>query len=121
MLQSNIIKLHAEEDTDVFTAKTACELATTKLVCVIAEDTDILVLLCHHMKENTLRLFILISEIINLKHPTWDIKLMCNKLGSWLCNFLHFLHAICGCDTTSRLFWIGKGAVFKKNTVQRRA
>lgn len=30
------------------------------------------------------------------------------------CSLLPFIHAISGCDTTSRMFGIGKGAAYKK-------
>ena len=35
-------------------------------------------------------------------------------LGPKLCDHLLFVHAISGCDTTSRLFGLGKGVAVKK-------
>ena len=80
---------------------------------MIAEDTDILVLLCHHLKPSTVGLFIK-SDKTTSKYPLWDIKATCDQLGNRCCKFLPFLHALCGSDTTSRLYGIGKAVVIKK-------
>lgn len=37
-------------------------------------------------------------------------------LGQDFCNIIPFVHAITGCDTTSRLFGVGKGQALKKAT-----
>ncbi|GFO01029.1 hypothetical protein PoB_002753400 [Plakobranchus ocellatus] len=39
---------------------------------------------------------------------------MKTRLGSLICHLLPFLHAINGCDTTSRLFGVAKGLPLKK-------
>ena len=36
------------------------------------------------------------------------------KLGSLICSHILFLHAMLGCDTTSRLYYIGKSTILKK-------
>ena len=41
----------------------------------------------------------------------WNIQATCATLGNRLCTYLPFLHALCGCDTTSALHGIGKGSV----------
>ena len=43
-----------------------------------------------------------------------DIKAVKQALGSEICTNVLFLHAILGCDTTSHLYGIGKGASLKK-------
>ena len=43
----------------------------------------------------------------------WDIKAVKRTLGPDICGNILFVHAISGCDTTSRLFGIGKGSVLK--------
>ena len=40
----------------------------------------------------------------------WDIKAIKEALGPEICNSVLFLYAIIGCDTTSHLYGIGKGA-----------
>ena len=50
----------------------------------------------------------------------WDIKKTNDGLGSNVCLVILFIHAILGCDTTSRLQRIGKSTFLKKvsnNTV----
>ena len=44
----------------------------------------------------------------------WDEKTARVALVLLFASTLHFLHALLGCDTTSRLFGIGKAAVLKK-------
>ena len=44
----------------------------------------------------------------------WNIKEVKTKLGTFECKHMPFLHAFLGCDTTSRLFGIGKGSIIKK-------
>lgn len=44
----------------------------------------------------------------------WDIQQTQATLGEYVCKILPFLHAITGCDTTSRLFGIGKPVALKK-------
>jgi len=51
-----------------------------------------------------------------MQGKVWDIQATCSVLGSNLCRHLPFLHALLGCDTTSRLFGIGKTVGLKKRT-----
>ena len=44
----------------------------------------------------------------------WDIKKTVSAPGPEICSSILFVHAVLGCDTTSRLFAIGKGAALKK-------
>ena len=40
-----------------------------------------------------------------------DVK---ERLGSFICKHILFIHARLGCDSTSRVFGLGKGALLKK-------
>ena len=80
-----------------------------KRTFVIAEDTDILVLLCHYYKPG-MSLYMK-SEKVSIKRSFWNLKTTCAALGEKLCQNLPFLHALSGCDTTSGLHGIGKGSV----------
>ena len=42
------------------------------------------------------------------------MKVVKTKLGEGICDSILFLHAIMGCDTTSRLYEIGKGTAIRK-------
>jgi hypothetical protein len=48
------------------------------------------------------------------KNKIWDILQTQNTIGREICHLLPFIHAFSGCDTTSRIYGIGKGAFFKK-------
>ena len=47
------------------------------------------------------------------KNRIWDIKVTQSELGANICNNIH---AILGCDTTSRLYGLGKGLLLKRFT-----
>ena len=49
----------------------------------------------------------------NAKHTVWTIHEAKRKLGENVCCNILFLHAILGCDTTSRVFGFGKAGVLK--------
>ena len=42
------------------------------------------------------------------------MKVLKEKLGQEVCSNMLFIHAILGCDTTSRLYGIGRGVSLKK-------
>ena len=50
MREQNITTFRAEDDTDLLIVQVAVNMAKYKTTFVIAEDTDVLVLLCHHHK-----------------------------------------------------------------------
>ena len=58
--------------------------------------------LCSEMRKNT------------KKPQMWNIKATKQLLGPDICKHILFLHAVLGCDTTSRLHGVGKGASLKK-------
>ena len=57
----------------------------------------------------------MITEKTNSKHPILDIKSIRDKLGNDCAKCLPVIHAISGCDTTSKLFGIGKSTVMRKS------
>lgn len=116
-LQANEIKtIHATGDADVLIVLTAAESALTKPTVVIGEDTDLLVLLCHYAVTGSCKIFLTSEAKHNVKTPVkvWDIHLTKEKLGNDICQNILFIHAVLGCDTTSRLYGIGKGVSLKK-------
>ena len=101
-------------DADVLIATTAVSTSTRHATTVIGEDTDVLVLLCHHADTQTQKLYYRSEGRRNAKSRVWDIHSLQRALGSEVCRLLPFAHAIAGCDTTSRLFGIGKGVALRK-------
>jgi len=48
------------------------------------------------------------------KEQLYNINLLKETLGDDVCNQLIFIHAYSGCDSTSRIFGIGKKSAFQK-------
>lgn len=92
----------------------ALESAKTKTTVVVGDDTDLLVLLCHHALDDGRDIFLEPSHRSSAKAvKLWNIRHTRRCLGS-LCPILPVIHAVSGCDTTSRPFGVGKRNVFRK-------
>ena len=102
--------LLATDDADSLIAQTAAQSAETTNVIVIANNTDVIVLLWHYLKNKEHRVL--------LQGPTkiWDIQKLTKEVG--MQNLILLMHAFLGCDQTSRVFGIGKGKVWKNNTMK---
>ena len=104
---------YAKGDADVLISLTAVELAKVSPVTVVGDDTDLLVLLLHHTSEEnnevTLR-----PQQRSSKTKVWLIKEIKKQLPKSITDNILFIHAVLGCDTTSRLQGIGKGVGMKK-------
>ena len=98
---------HAHADADLLIVRSALECAQSRSTVVFGDDTDLLILLCYH---NDLQS----PFSVYLKLRIWNIKRTQEKLGIGICRNILVLHAILGCDTTSRIFTSGKGMALKK-------
>ena len=102
--------LHSQNDADLLIVQTAIRRAADQPVVVIGEDTDLLILLCHHVSSDLNNIiFKSDSRLKSKKQRVWDIQWLQQALGEDVSQALLFVHAITGCDTTSRLFGVGKG------------
>ena len=107
----------ADGDADFLIVKTAVQSAKTQTTVLIGEDTDLLVLLLFHTDANAHDLYFIPEPKSNsLRQRVWNIKKIQAELGTEICNNILFIHAILGCDTTSRVHGIGKGTSLKKFT-----
>ena len=116
MEESSIKASRSSGDADFLICTTAIELCKSGPTHIVGEDTDLLVILLHHASRQNIppgALF-LKNNSKNAKHKVWDIGHTCQVLGGEKCHLLPFFHAITGCDTTSRLFKIGKGKPLEK-------
>lgn len=106
---------HATGDADVLIAQTAVGCADIGQTILVGDDTDLLVLLCYHVKDGSHNIFFRPEPKAGKKKTPrcWDIKALQRFLGRNVSNYLLFAHAMLGCDTTSRVFGIGKGVVIK--------
>jgi hypothetical protein len=116
-----ISSVHATADADVIIVKTTIESASKKQTTLIGEDTDLLVLLCFYAQLDAKDIFFRSDKVQNrIKQPKiWNIKKTKLVLGIHICEILPAIHALTGCDTTSRMFGIGKGNVLKKVKVNK--
>ena len=95
---------HAEEDADLLIAQTAVQSAATKNTVLVADDTDLVIMLCYYADPDGFDLSMQFSTRgTTKKNRIWDIKVTQSELGANICNNILFIHAILGCDTTSRL------------------
>ena len=108
---------HAEEDADLLIAQTAVQSAATKNTVLVADDTDLVILLCYYGDPDGFDLFMPFSTRGTMKkNRICDITQ--SELGADICINILFIHAILGCDTTSRL-WSQKRIVAEEIHLQR--
>ena len=79
---------------------------------MIGDDTDLLVLLFYHSELHTYIIFF--PQQRGSKAKIWSISDTKRKLDPTVTRHLFFLHAILGCNRTSRLHGIGKCSAMKK-------
>lgn len=116
-LEETEVKVHhAESDADVMIVQTAITQSATNEVVVIGEDTDLLILLLYHADPEKHNVYLKSEQKQTSvkKVKIWDILKAKSNLGGKTCTLLPAIHAFSGCDTTSRMFGIGKGIVLKK-------
>ncbi len=108
---------NTEEDADLLIAQTAVQPAATKNTFFVADDTELVILLCYYTDPDGFDLFMEFStRRTTKKNRIWDIKVTQSELGANICNNILFIHAILGCDTTSRLYGLGKELLLKRFT-----
>ncbi len=113
--EAGCVTIHARSDADVLIVQTALQSSKTVNTVLVGEDTDLLVLLLHHADKDGKELYFRPEPKENAKNVRlWNIKTSKEKLGSCICSKLLFVHAITGCDTTSRLYGIGKTTSLSK-------
>lgn len=107
--------LQSEADADVLIVKTAVDSASEGPTVLVGDDTDLLILLCYHMRTDGYDLYFRPEPKANSKEiRVWNMRKVAEELGSDLCQNMLFLHAVLGCDTTSRPFGLGKATSLKK-------
>ncbi len=108
----------ANGDADVPIVLAAVASAEETQTVDIGDDTNLLILLIFHCDSDSCDLYFAPEPKINSKQrqtesrKIWDL----NKVKSILCNtcqHILFVHAFLGCDSTSRLFGVGKSAALK--------
>ena len=104
---------HSTGDADTMIIQCALQYASEgSEVNVVADDTDVLVLLMHHWKPNMSNIYFLSEAGKTFK--IWRISDLVEQAGPIVTSNLLFLHAWSGCDTTSATFGQGKIGLIKK-------
>jgi 5'-3' exonuclease len=81
------------DDADLTIAQTAVDCALSSEVIVISEDTDLLVLLIHHVNQQCKRVIFKSDKMtISKKMKIWNIQQTKDFLGEDICHLLPFLH-----------------------------
>ncbi len=113
--EAGCLTAHARSDADVLIMQTAIQSAKTVDTVVVGEDTDLPILLLYHADMDGNELYFRPELKQNAKSiRVWNIKTSKEKLGSCIHSQLLFIYTIGGCDTTSRLYGIGKLASISK-------
>ena len=103
-------------DADTLIVKRALEFAINQdEVNVVADDTDVLILLIYHWQSNMADIYFH-SEVKKSQKKSLVLKIcdiIC-KVGQVITDNILFLHAWSGCDTTSATFGHGKTTLLKK-------
>ena len=104
----------ANDDADTLAVSVAIELASNG-TDVVANDTDISVLLLYHFRP-VMADIVIFSDGAKHRVKYRCIATVCSASGATALQQILVIHAISGCDTTSSLFGLGKSTVFKKMT-----
>ena len=116
-LESDGQRVHnSTGDADTMIVACALQMAMEgKEVTVVADDTDVLILLMYHWTESMADVYFLSEPKKSQKKglQVWRICDLITKAGT-LTSHLLFMHAWSGCDTTSATFGQGKTNLVKK-------
>jgi hypothetical protein len=89
-----------------------------QIVTVVAEDTDVLVLLVHHFMPEMADTFIMSEPKKGKVLKLYSIRDVSSSIGTSSQQLLA-IHTLSGSDTTSALFGHGKGVAFQKLTASK--
>jgi hypothetical protein len=114
----NVHQATGDADTLIVSAALDAAAKGSKPVAVLAEDTDILVLLLRHWHETMHDVFFWSEakkgrEQRQIDGKCINIAAAQHQMGSIACQCLPAVHAFGGCDTVSAIFGHGKGKILK--------
>ena len=104
-----VIKTDGDADTEI--ARCAVNVAETgRRVNIVADDTDVALLLSHHWKSGVVD----ITFISEKSKATFDISSSLLEMPANIKQYLLILHTWIGCDTASTVHSKGKNSLTKK-------
>jgi len=106
----------AFDDADTLVVSSALDVAKTRPVTVVANDTDILVLLVYHFSPDLHDAYFQseVSQRACQRVTVVSVRHVCENLGVAKAEVVLAVHAFSGCDSTSALFGLGKKTVWNK-------
>ena len=116
ILDSNGIETKkAPSDADLLPTTTDVQSSITRPTIILGEDTDLLILLLYYYECGSMQLIFRPNhDKKTVKSKIWDIGKTTCLLGQKTCKVISVIRAISGCDTTSKLYGVGKRAALKK-------
>ena len=107
--------IQSSGDADVDIAKATVERSRVCTTTLVGEDTDLLILLLHYSRTVNKDVYFRSDVRKQSKEDKFvNITQLKRRLGDEMCTELLFCHAYTGCDSTSRIFGIGKKLAFQK-------
>jgi len=110
LADGQIVKV-CKGDADAIIVRQALNSAESGNVVVVADDTDVAVMLLYHWKETQFDIF------LQSQSKCWSINEASSSIKDIKEHLLLFIHAWSGCDSTSTIF--GKGKSSFLNLVQK--
>ena len=101
-------------DADFDIVKTVADSSHQHSTTLIGEDTDLLKLLLHYADTDPDIKYLYFRFDKTCATKVHDINRLKAIIGPDICSQLLFIHAFTSCDSTSRIFGIGKKTAFKK-------
>jgi hypothetical protein len=96
-------------DADTKIVSTALDVSREKEVVVVADDTDVAVMLLYHWNDSLCNVYFFQER----GKKCWSIRQAQQQLSS-IKQHLLFIHAWSGCDSTSAIMGKGKPSIFKQ-------
>ena len=109
------VATQASGDAELDIVKAALRSSELQPTILIGEDTDLLMLLLYHSNDCH-DIYFTSEKKSNMKKKTklWDIAMVRKALGHDVCKRILLIHALLGCDTTSRIYGVNKASSFKQ-------
>ena len=102
--------IQADEDADLVIAQEAVKQSSHQPTVVVADDTDVLVLLLYHAKKTSKGLYFERNRKTTSKKygPLWNIGHVKDSLGEDVCSHLLFVHALLGLGASEMLLALNR-------------
>jgi len=111
----------ADADVDINAVALKEAAKSDQPIPVVADDTDILILLTYHARKDMSEVFFM-SEAKRRQHGELrpvSVQKLQQHIGVSVCRNILVIHVFSGCDTTSALFGNSKGQILNSNLHSR--